>query len=231
MGLIAQTSILVACVVFFSCAPTLFGTVRKYSQWFFLMGTGAMFGLCFFDLLPEVIERGGKLSLAIIVVMFVLYTLVHGVHHKHDGHQPFLVLFASLLVHCFASGMFLVISNDFSVHSASAMLLALCVHKSYEALMFSFILINRQFSSRRRWTLLAFYTLSLPLGIATTALFKGNLGETLATVLSSFAAGSLIGCLIFDFLVPSTRHLNDRRFELAFLVLGLVLTQLVMRGV
>lgn len=230
MGLLVQTALLVAGIVLLSCMPIFFGAAKKYSKAFFLTGTGAMFGLCFFDLLPDAFDRGGKLSLTIIAFIFILYTLMHGFSHKHDSEQPFLVLFVSLLVHCFASGMFLTISSDLSVKTAQAVFIALCIHKSYEALMFSFILVDRQFSRRRKILFLSLYASSLPLGVAITWLFKDSFSERVAMVLSSIAVGSLIGCLVFDFLFPSLRKIRARRLELVFIAVGLVLTQIVLRG-
>ncbi len=230
MGLVVQSATLVAGIVLLSCLPMFVGAAKKYSKVFFLTGTGAMFGLCLFDLLPDVFERGGKLSLLLIAVILITYALLHGLSHKHNSEQPFFVLFISLLVHCFASGMFLALSNELSVKTSQAVFIALCIHKSYEALMFSFILVDRGFSILRKILFLGLYAASLPFGVVTTWLFRDSFSELMATSLSSIAVGSLIGCLIFDFLFPSLQKIRARRIEVAFIALGLVLTQLVLRG-
>lgn len=229
MGLFAQTAILVIGILSFSSLPLIFGKVKKYSQSFFLMGTGAMFGLCFFDLVPELLERGGQLSIFIMIVVLIIYFIIHIKDHHHDNHA-FSLFYLSLVLHCFTSGILLVISTKFSSKGAQSVFIALCVHKIYEALMFSFILINRQISQFRKFILLGFYAFSLPLGVAVTFLFKESLNEQLAMILSSIAVGTLIGCLIFDFLLPSLRQIKNRRFEMVFIFLGLILTQLVLRG-
>ena len=45
-----------------------------------------------------------------------------------------------------------------------------------------------------------------------------------AMVISSVAVGSLMGCMIHDFLIPSLKHVRARRHEAAWLVLGGALT-------
>jgi len=89
-----------------------------------------------------------------------------------------------------ASGIWLLISSQFSSKAAQSVFMALCVHKSYEAMIFFFILINRQLSQLSKTILLGFYAFSL----------------------------------------PSLRQIQKLRFEMCFIVLGLILTQIVLRG-
>lgn len=231
MGLVIQTATLVAGIVSFSCLPMIFGGVKKFSQVFFLTGTGAMVGLCLFDLLPHAFEHGGFMSIGIIASVFLLYALLHGRSHSHGLEQPIMILFGSLLVHCFSSGMFLVLSGEFSGEASQAVFMALLVHKSYEALIFSFILIERKISQMKKIIFLSCYALCFPLGVAFTWFFEASLNEYVAMVLSNVAVGSLVGCLIYDFLVPSIKKIQTRRIEIAFIALGFVVTQLVIRGV
>ncbi len=206
-----------------------------------------MFGLCFFDLLPDVLEIGGKSSLYIIGVVWLIYSLIHLFHlvhhetdHDHDcgdptshdgGHSHSFAMFCgSLVTHCFASGMLLSLSHDLSAQVANTVFLALVAHKGYEALMFSSILVKQQFSWLSQCGLLGLYSLSLPLGVGLAYFLKGSLSQEVAMMMSSVAVGTLLGCLIFDFMIPTVRQLRKRRIELIWIALGLLLTQLVMKG-
>ena len=64
MSLFTETGILALGIVFFSSLPFLFKRVRSFSKFLFFIGTGAMFGICFFDLLPDVFEMGGTPAFA-----------------------------------------------------------------------------------------------------------------------------------------------------------------------
>lgn len=230
MGLLMQTSVLFAGVVFISLLPNIFAKTKKYSQTLFLIGTGAMFGICFLELLPEVVERGGLLSVLIIAVVFAAYSFIHFFCHRCDSQQPFMVLFISLVVHCLASGVFLALSGDIFVEISHALFMAICVHKIYEALMFSFILFEMPFSMLRKIMFLSINAISLPAGVGLAMLFKESITERIALMVSNVAVGLLLSCLIFDFLIPSVRKIADRRIELAFIALGLLLTQLMLKG-
>jgi zinc transporter ZupT len=230
MDLMSQTAILVAGIISFSCLPLIFKTVKKHSQLFFLTGTGAMFGLCFFDLLPELFEKGGKSSLIIIALVLVVYIIIHKHHHKTNEEHIFSLFFVSLVLHCFASGLLLAISYHVSDKASHSIFITLFIHKCYEALMFSFILINRQFSAHKKALLLSAYALSLPLGIISTLLIKESMTGQLAVIISSISVGTLVGCLIFDFFIPSLRQIKHRRFEMVFIIFGLILTQLILRS-
>lgn len=230
MGLVAQTAILIGAIIFFSSLPLIFDMAKKHSHWFFLTGTGAMIGLCFFDLLPELFKQGGSSSIFIILFVLIIYSLIHIWHHQPEQDFLFSIFFFSLVLHCFSSGILLVISSKFSSRAAHGVFMALIVHKSYEALMFSFILISRRFSTIKKIFLLCLYAFSLPLGVVVTFLFKDHLSEQLAMILSSIAVGTLLGCLTYDFLLPSLRQIKQRRFEMVFIALGLLLTRFVLRG-
>ncbi len=248
MNLLVETAALAAGIALFSGLPLFFyPQVKRHSRFLFLVGTGAMFGLCFFDLLPDVLEIGGKSSLYIIGVVWLIYSLIHLFHlghhetdHDHDcgdpslhegGHSHSFGLFCgSLITHCFASGMLLSLSHGLSAQVANTVFLALVAHKGYEALMFSSILMKQQFSKLKQVALLGTYSLSLPLGVGFAYFLRDTLSQDLAMMMSSVAVGTLLGCLIFDFMIPTVRQLRRRRIEILWIGLGLLLTQLVMKS-
>jgi zinc transporter ZupT len=248
LNLLVETAALAAGIALFSGLPLFFySQVKRHSRFLFLVGTGAMFGLCFFDLLPDVLEIGGKSSFYIIGVVWLIYSLIHLFHlghhesdHDHDcsdthgnggGHSHSFALFCgSLITHCFASGILLALSHGLSTQVANTVFLALVAHKGYEALMFSSILMKQQFSRLTQLVLLSIYSLSLPMGVALAYVLRDALSQDLAVMMSSVAVGTLLGCLIFDFMIPTIRQLRQRRIEILWIGLGLLLTQLVMKS-
>ena len=202
-----------------------------------------MFGLCFFDLLPDVIEMGGKSSLYIMGIVWLIYSLIHLFHLGHHqstshtdeshcelGHpHSFSMFCGSLITHGFASGMLLALSHELSTQIAHTVFLALVAHKGYEALMFSSILMKQVFSRRLKILLLGAYAFSLPAGVVSAFFLRAQLTQEVAMMMSSVAVGTLLACLIFDFMIPNLRQLRSKRAELIWMALGLLLTQLMMR--
>ena len=86
MSFTVQTLLLAVCMAVFSVLPMLSGRVRKHSRSLFLMGTGALFGICFFDLVPEVFEMGGSSGLLIVGAVWGLYSILHLFHLEHHHH-------------------------------------------------------------------------------------------------------------------------------------------------
>src|SRR5262249_38341826 len=150
-------------------------------------------------------------------------------HHHHPDHDPDSdgiahlsvgFLMTSMVAHCLASGMFLALSRDLSSSVERGVFWALIAHKGYEALSVSLVLQERLRSPRRLLWLTAAYALSLPAGVALTvglAALMGGAGydeawlRTAAMVMGSIAAGSLMGCMVHDFLIPSYHHVRERR--------------------
>ncbi len=219
-------------------------TVRKNSKLFFLIGTGALSGILVFDLLPDLVEMGGSSSLWWVGLVWGFYSLLHLTHLKHHRHeggetphpgaghgdQGSVFFLASMIGHCLASGMLLVASAGIAKEINRTVFWALLAHKAYEALTVSSILLNRQASRRNAVFEIAVYALSLPMGVALTYTFRSVLTPSIALIATSLAAGTLLGCLIFDFLIPSLHHLRGSRRDWAWLFLGLVITQFMMRS-
>jgi zinc transporter ZupT len=231
MSLVLQTVALAFCMSLFCALPLLSAGVRRHSRALFLMGTGALLGICFFDLVPELWELGGSKSLWILAGVWLAYSMVHFfLHRDHQGPAPegFSFFFGSLLVHCFASGMLLSVSRELPGDVGSTVFAALFVHKIYESLLLASVLLQGNRSLRRNVGLIALYALSLPAGVWTAALFEERITQPVAMLMSSIAVGTLLGCLIFDFLIPSLRQLRERRLFAGWVLLGLALTRWVM---
>jgi zinc transporter ZupT len=244
MGLVYETLIISVLMALFCVAPRFFRSMRESSQVFLLIGTGALVGIYFFDLLPDVVEIGGRSSLIIVLAVWAVYSLVHSFHlHHHqqehcelDSHheaEPSIgvgFLMVSMVAHCLASGMFLSLSRGLSQSIEHTVFWALLAHKGYEALSVSLVLQERVRSARKLAVLTALYALSFPAGVAITVLATQALGgpehehwiRAAAVVVASVAAGSLMGCMIHDFVIPSFKQVKTRRSELAWVALGLV---------
>lgn len=237
MSLYLETLAISALMAFFCAAPRFLRWMRGSSQVFLLIGTGALLGIYFFDLLPDVVEVGGRSSLLIVLGVWAAYSIAHSFHLHHHRQEhcdtaPSLhvgFLMTSMVAHCLASGMFLALSHDLSRSIERGVFWALIAHKGYEALSVSLVLQDSVQSPRKLALLTAGYALSFPAGVAITAAmmpwFNGPGSEatlhTVAVVVASVAAGSLMGCMIHDFVIPSLRQVRRKRIELVWVMLGL----------
>lgn len=240
LNLFSETLILSLGMALLCALPLVSERVRNHSRVFFLLGTGAMFGICFFDLLPDVFELGGRSSLVVAGVIWAVYSIFHIVKfgaaghshgHEHDAeaHASYLFLF-SMIGHCVASGMLLAASQSLSAQMASTVFVALIAHKGYESLTVSSVLLRKILSRPGRIAAITAYALSLPLGVGVTYFFREQMSQRIAMFISSVAIGTLLGCLIFDFLIPSIEELRSRKARAGWLLLGFALTQVVLHG-
>jgi zinc transporter ZupT len=238
MGLLIQTAILTFGMLAICALPLIFSRTQKWSALFFLIGTGALFGICAFDLLPDVIEIGGPTCLTITLLVGLAYSVVHLLHLRHHQNDPeathhhhahsFTTFFVSIFTHCFASGILLAISRNYSEKLALAVFLALLAHKGYECLIFVSLMLQQHFSRRRNYAYIAIYCMALPLGAGLTFLFQAQISQTLAIYVSSVAVGTLVGCLIFDFIIPCYHQVRRQWLQVGWVIFGLVLTSLLM---
>lgn len=134
--------------------------------------------------------------------------------------------------------MLLYLSHDLSPKIAASVFLALIGHKGYEAISVSVLLSQR---TRKTKTFLAYaisYAASFPIGVAVTSGLSHFFGSTVSPAVvkvvaigvASVAVGSLAGCMINDFLLPSLRHVRTRRLEAAWMLLGVGLTLIFTAG-
>jgi len=242
LGLAFETAILTIGMSAVCSLPFIFRRTRSSSGMLFLFGTGALFGICVFDLIPDIVEMGGHSGLGVTVAVGLAYSLIHLFHlrkhqrdaqhdhqHEHRHHAHSLpVFFASIVSHCFASGILLAVSRDFSEKLAGAVFFALLGHKGYECIVFVTLLLNHRLSRKGYIAAVAIYCLALPAGVLTAYLLNGHISQSIAIFISSVAVGSLLGCLIFDFMIPSLHVVKRHRLHAAWLLVGLIMTRLVM---
>jgi zinc transporter ZupT len=156
-------------------------------------------------------------------------------HHQqsYEGAivTPSPFFFVSIIGHCFASGMLLTVSRSYSESLSMNVYAALLIHKAYEALTVSSILVGNSKSRSGDMGIIGAYTLSFPAGAGLAMLLGAAKGQNVALAISGIAVGTLLGCLIFDFLIPSFFQLKQRRSHIAWIGLGLILTQMVMRTI
>ena len=250
MNLFVETMIISGTMFFLCLVPLVSLTAQKYSRYFFLAGTGALAGLLVFDLFPDVISMGGRSSLLTIAGVWICYSLLHIFHigHHHHGEEAHhdeskddsletlkeptgvsLVFAASMMAHCLSSGMFLALSAAPGDNFHRTVFLALLAHKCYEALTFSTVVFQNQKARAHSIILIVLYVLSLPAGVVAVFAAKQYITQGVALIATSFAIGTLLGCLIFDFLLPSLKQLKKQHRDLGWIVAGLLITQLVMK--
>lgn len=245
MNLFVETLTISACMTVLGALPLFSKRIQKYSKLFFLLGTGALSGILFFDLLPDIFKMGGTPSLWGVGIIWGIYSLLHLSHlrhhqddhkkdevHHHDHtnhHKSSRFFLLAMIGHCLASGILLVASLGLQGLNRTVFL-ALLFHKAYEALTVSSILLEKAKSKARAILSVTAYSISFPIGVLLTYSFRSVLIPSLALILTSLAAGSLMGCLIYDFIVPSFAQIKSRRYDLLWIAVGLFLTQLVMKS-
>ena len=231
LNLLTETLIISAGMVGVSAIPLYSHTVRKFSNLFYLLGTGALAGILFFDLLPDLFELGGSRSIWGVGLVCLIYSLIHifQKNHSHHGNGNSAFFLTSMISHCFASGILLVTSAEFSTGLNRSIFLALLAHKLYESLTVSSVLIEKQKSRSKSIFSILLYSISLPLGVILTYLFKSHLTPAIALLATSLAAGTLLGCLIFDFLIPSLPQIRHRWSTIGWIILGLLSAQFLLK--
>lgn len=221
MNLLISALIISVAIAFFTLLPWFISSLRGYSRALQISGALVLFGVCFFDLIPEMMELGGTTSLLIMVASWIAFAGIHRLQHQghadqgeHEHGGTYLV--TAMTLHCFAGGMFLVSSYEISARLAAHVFWGLLVHKGFEAISVSSVLLEKIHTKRQLYFSTFAYAFSFPLGVIVTTLghnaFQGVLRpgdvEQIGMVISSVAVGSLLGCLVQDFAVPAVRGLR-----------------------
>jgi zinc transporter ZupT len=249
MGVWEQTILISVMMALCFAAPRFSKKVALHSKILLLIGTGGLVSLFFGDLLPDVVKMGGLSSLAIIVSVWLIYSYFHTSHiHQHGeedhghihihGTETSKFLLAAMVSHCFSSGMLLFMSHELSARLATSVFFALIGHKGYEALSVSVLLSQKIKDSRKFFACGVAYSVALPAGVIVTAALSRFLGagmspsiiKMVATIVASIAVGSLAGCMVHDFILPSFRHIKKRRHEAAWMLVGVGLTVIFVTG-
>ena len=229
-----ETVVITASMIGFAALPIFLPCMQRYGGPILLFGTGSLLGICAFDLFPDFYKMGGLAGLPLLIAVWVVYSLIH-LFHDHHHHlsagcdhprTPYTFL-AAITVHCFTSGLLLGVSNQFTKHLAETVFVALLVHKIYEAITVSTILLS--FKRRMFWMIgmIAIYLLSFPAGVIIAHFFNDEIHHTALLLISGLAIGSLAGCLVFDFVLPSVRYVRQNKKQLIWLLAGLVLARIL----
>lgn len=244
MSLALETACISLCIAVLSSVPLFLSAARTHAKLFFLLGTGALSGILVFDLIPDLFELGGSSSLWGVGVVWLFYSLLHMTHlkhhnhaskthgneHQHHSHGSSSFFLLSMVAHCMASGMLLAASQNLAQGLSRTVFWALLAHKAYEALTVSSVLLEKEHSRARTIASIILYSASLPAGVVLTYTFRSYLTPFIAMLITSLAAGTLLGCLIFDFLLPSLTRMKNRRLDIAWILAGLLVTQALMRA-
>lgn len=246
MGLYLETLIVSLTILISALVPFFWKLNHKKNSMMFLIGTGALTGIVIFDLLPDLWSLGGRQSLWILFGVWALYSVMHYFqigHHHHDHalaehvedtsvahiqENSIFFILSSMMLHCFASGVLLAVSSEISSGLAKNVFYALIAHKVYEALTVSSVIVEKIKTRTKVMLALLAYSFSLPVGVALSLAFRGSLSPNVAIIATSIAAGTLLGCLVFDFWLPTLSHLKHSRRDLGWIILGLLLTQAFM---
>jgi len=237
--------------------PFAFGAKRGLPRGLLPLATGMMTGLCCFGLLPEAGREGGALSLALTTLVAVVYSLLHlrhlhhrpaattqtahahdevtgsyGTHVHGDSNRPLGILATAIFVHSLLDGSLLVISTDLFTQATMSVTVSLWIHKAFEALSLASLVYwrvsNRQVAAR--W--LTAYVLSFPCGVFLTfwmqQLVTASGLQRVALIVMSVAIGNLIGCLIFDFILPSIGRFKYYKGEIFWLASGFAAATLLL---
>lgn len=232
-------------MLIFAAIPVIVPKIRRFYRPLFLFGTGALLSLCLFHLIPDMFQIGGVSGLSLAFAAWLIYSLIHLYHSHHhvhvepqqheeacndsshdhsvNHHSPY-PFYVAITIHCFSSGLFLGVSDHFSPQISHAIFLALIAHKAYEAMAVSSLLVS--FRRPLFWTLglVTIYVASFPIGYVLAQALDNQMSHLIILSISGVAVGSLLGCLILDFIVPSYHLLKLARSQVVWLVLGALLT-------
>jgi zinc transporter ZupT len=243
MNILTETFLISILMLLLCLIPLYSESIRRYSKLIYLLGTGALAGILLFDLLPDLFEIGGRSTLFGVAIVWIIYSLAHLIHMKHHKSEADLshhthvhaqsntFFLSSMIGHCVASGMLLVISDGFSGELSRTIFWALLAHKSYESLIVSSVLIKNNFSRKQFISSIFVYSLSMPFGVVLASNYKNTINANTALLITSLAAGTLAGCLVFDFLLPSLSQVRSRWKAATWILVGLGLTQVFMKAI
>ncbi len=212
-----------------------FRGMKSISTSFFLLGTGSLIGICAFDLIPDVFELGGWKHLIVVGVIGGVYSLVHLIqvtdhHHEFGKSEQEINLFVGAMVlHCLASGMLLGFSDRLTSRFNYAVFAALVAHKAYEATIVSTLISENAVDKAKTSRRLILYILALPFGVSLAAIMNGLVTIDIVLLITDMALGTLLGCLIFDFILPGLFHLKKRKLLAGWVLIGFLISKLIFR--
>ncbi|MFN0062395.1 MAG: ZIP family metal transporter [Myxococcaceae bacterium] len=196
------------------------------------LASGLMLGAAFFHMLPEAIEQGSRMALALVPAgFFVLFALertilVHTCEEPPDCHHHHSALgmtaLVGLSVHTLFDGIALGAASAEGVGSTA--FLAIAAHKVPSSLSLAAILRTE---GKRGWTVFGFVTLfglMVPLGVGLYMALEKVLGVArFAPVALAFSGGMFLYLAVADLLPHATRHgAGNRARQMLLLAVGLL---------
>ncbi len=219
-----MVSLLVASLTFFSTSLGGLAAIHFRDRMHILLGfsSGAVLGVVFFDVFPELIQQIQRNSLSVTRVMVVIVagfmaffllerlTRLHaGREHEHQAHvrhpqELGVVGAAGLSFHSFLDGV--AIGIGFEANFAVGMLIALAVltHDFSDGLNTMTVMLAHGNTTRRSVAFLLLDMTTPVLGAASTLLIQ--LPETILPWLLAFFAGSFLYIGASDLLPEAREH-------------------------
>ena len=192
-------------------------------------GAGVLFGTCFFHMLPAITPSlGGNVGIPIIIGFFIIYIMekfimVHSCEEDVcDFHTIGVSAFLGISFHSLIDGLSM--GAGFMVKDIGLMIfLAIIVHKFPSALSLTGILIQGGYKKARIIKLVIIFALTTPIGAVIAFFVLSNLHENILAWAIGISAGTFLYIAISD-LLPFVHQHNPRKYyNLASLMLGLLL--------
>ena len=192
-------------------------------------GAGVLIGTCFFHMLPAIIQPlGSNVGIPVIIGFFIIYILerfimVHSCGEDVcDFHTVGISAFLGISFHSLIDGLSM--GAGFIVKDIGSMIfLAIIIHKFPCALSLTSILIQGGYKKAKIIQLAIIFALTTPIGAVITFSVLKNLPEYTLAWAIGISAGTFLYIAISDLLPYVHQHNPRKYFNLAGLMLGLLL--------
>jgi zinc and cadmium transporter len=229
---------------FLTTAATLLGAAvllwkndwaRKHSQLLISFAAGALLGLVFFDLLPEIIELNER-SLGVALAAFLFFyfgesvLLIRGKNNEsvwklqgngyiHEHPLNWLAL-SGIGFHSFIEGIAIALGFEISLELGLATTLSVFLHELPEGITLTSILMHHGTGKMKALLEVAVVALATPLATLLTIIFAKDFSSSWLGILLAIAAGSFL-YLSAVILIPETQKTSSWQNVLV-LVLGVL---------
>lgn len=201
------------------CSTLIGGTfairLRKALPYFFAFAAGSLIAVSFFDILPESLQIGQRISLSVryimitVVASFLVYSflerfLLFHYHEENVGHGHVMgpVGAGSLVVHSFLDGVAIGAAYQFSPRIGLLVALAVIFHDFTDGINTVTLMLKNKQQLRNTTIFLVMDAIAPVLGVTGTYLIRVNL-TALALILAVFVGEFIyIGAVN---LMPETR--------------------------
>lgn len=211
--------------------------LKKTTRLLVAFAAGSFLGLVFFDLIPELVEKGTEAALIYVLFGIILFFIVEGFvhwHHCHNhgvGAKP--ITYVNLLgeaVHNFIDGAVLAAAYLINIPTGIATTAAIIFHEIPQEISDFVILLHGGFS--RKKALLANFLVALTaVAGAITAYLFSNILEQSTLVLLGIAAGGFMYMATTDILPELHKEEESGKMVSQFLafLIGIAVMFLITR--